>query len=362
MTPSPRISVVLSTFNRCGILAKALNHLDNQDLPGSQFEVIISDDGSKDGTAEMVRDIDSRVGYRLSYEQHAHHGPGYTHNAGIRKASAPIILLLADDVLLKPGAISTHVRAHSEHPEPYCAILGYVRQSPELDQTVFLQHWDPHRCVGGLQDRAEVPQTFFWAHNISFKRDFVLNNGLFRETLGRGGPAAHEDVELGCRLAHHGLRIFHYKDAFGYHFHPETLDSALRRSYERGYNWHDFAAAVSKRDLAVRYKIFDRHTLLDHLRVLIRPRRSSVLMHKDHSLRMLLKKLAYPLLFNRWSVPVFWIPMLERAEKQPGIAALVHDNFYKGVVHYYFHKGIRDERHEARSLYLQQKRAAGHGE
>ncbi len=362
MISLPRISIVLSTFNRCQTLVRVLDHLNNQNLPGSQFEVIVSDDGSKDRTKEIVYNISSRVDFHLIYERHANHGPGFTHNAGIRQASASIILLLADDVLLEPDAISTHLQAHTEHPDSNCAILGYVQQSLELDQTVFLRHWDPHRCLGDLQDHAEIPSTFFWANNISFKRNFVLSNGLFQEIPGRGGPAAHEDVELGCRLAHHGLRIFHYKDAFGYHFHNETLDSALQRSYERGYNWHDFAVAVSEQDIAVRYKVYDKHMLLNHLHVLLRFGRSPALMHKDFSFLMFLKKMVYPLLFNRWSVPVFWIPTFEYAEKQPVIAALMHDNFYKGVVHFYFHKGICDEQQGTNSIRLQKNKASDYGD
>jgi GT2 family glycosyltransferase len=61
-----------------------------------------------------------------------------------------------------------------------------------------------------------------------------MRHGLFRENLGRGGPAAHEDTELGYRLHQYGLRIFYKSAALGYHHHMITREKACLRAYEQG--------------------------------------------------------------------------------------------------------------------------------
>jgi hypothetical protein len=237
--------------------------------------------------------------------------------------------------------------AHAEHPEANCAILGNVEQSPRLNQTVFLKHWDPHHSIREFRDRAEIPYTFFWANNISFKRDFILSHGLFGESYGVGGAAAHEDVELGCRLAKYGLQIFHYKDAAGHHLHYETLESAIKRAYERGFNWPDFVESTSECDLSVRYHVVDKNSLLVHLKALFQADRSRTLSHNDKTIFMLLKNLLRLWLYNSLTVPFFWIPFLERAEKVPAFAAMIHGSFYRGVAHFSFRKGVRDNRQES---------------
>ncbi|KPJ61941.1 MAG: glycosyl transferase, partial [Deltaproteobacteria bacterium DG_8] len=47
-----RISVIIPTYNRKDELEKLLYSLNNQTLPQSQFEIIVVDDGSSDGTEE----------------------------------------------------------------------------------------------------------------------------------------------------------------------------------------------------------------------------------------------------------------------------------------------------------------------
>src|SRR5579859_7300975 len=119
---------------------------------------------------------------------------------------------MADDIFMSRQTLRTHLEAHGAHPEPQVAVLGKVIQSPGLNQTVFLRKWESFRFAD-FEGLVEVPYYRFWACNISLKREFLLQHGLFREPMGRAGPAAHEDPELGCRLHRAGLRIFFAQQA-----------------------------------------------------------------------------------------------------------------------------------------------------
>lgn len=338
---TPRISVVMATYNRADILHRTLQCLAEQDLPVGDYEVIVIDDGSSDHTRQIVAEEAQRARLRLSYLQHPNRGPGYTQNRGIHAARAPLILLMADDIFLSPGALRAHIEGHRRHPEAQTACLGRVLQSPELTQTVFLRHWDPFR-LSGLTDDQELPYHMFWACNISCRRDFMLEHGMFRDEMGRAGAAAHEDVELGYRLHQHGLRIFFCRDALGHHHHVETLEGTLRRSYQRGLNWLDFRERVPQPEIDVRYRVYNLVSLLKMAGAL-RKERKPYLLGGDAKLSGLaLRYLLRSVLFNGIMIQYFWLPLYAQAERRPWLAALMRDGLYRGAVVYYFLKGCRD--------------------
>jgi glycosyltransferase involved in cell wall biosynthesis len=342
----------MATYNRADTLRVSLEHLARQSLDPREYEVLVVDDGSSDATPGLVREVAPRLPFRLRYLRHENRGPGYTQNRGIREAGAPLVLLVADDIHLQPDALRAHLAVHERHPGPGVAVLGKVVQSPALGQTVFLRKWDPFRFAA-LEGARELPYYLFWACNISFKRGFMLEHGMFVEQMGRAGPAAHEDVELGCRLARHGLRVLYGAEALGHHYHLETLAGASGRAYQRGLNWEEFRRRSGEPELSVKYHVLNLRTLGDHLRVLFGPNQ---LRGAERSLAWHLFRQGVRLaLFNRVSVPAFWIPVMERAERRPCLARLMHRELYRGVIFYHFLKGNR----EARRLYAGGGRAEG---
>src|ERR1700685_4570885 len=91
------ISVVLSTYNRCGILAKALRCLALQEAPGIESEIIVVDNNSTDGTRQIVDGFVARD-KRFRYLFERRQGLSYARNAGIRIARADAIAFTDDDV------------------------------------------------------------------------------------------------------------------------------------------------------------------------------------------------------------------------------------------------------------------------
>ncbi|MFQ5511452.1 MAG: glycosyltransferase family 2 protein [Candidatus Krumholzibacteriia bacterium] len=335
-----KITVVVATYNRSDTIVVTLKHLAAQTLDPRSFEVIVVDDGSPDDTEAAVRSLEDSLPYELTYMKHPNRGPGATQNRGIRAARAPLICLIADDIHLVPGALQAYVADHEKNPGANVAILGKVIQSPELrKKSVFLWHWDPFK-FRHLENMRELPYYLFWACNISLKKDFMLENGLFRETRGRAGAAAHEDVELGCRLSARGLRILYNKDASGQHYHVESLDGATRRAYVRGLNWGEFRSLVDRPDITVRYHILNIHTIRDHIDAFRRP---NSLIGADRNLFLLaVRQLIRTVLFNPVTVPRVWLPLMARAEKNSFVARLMHRDLYRGVIAYHFFKGAAD--------------------
>ncbi len=332
-----QISVVMATYNRSKILPITLQYLKEQTLSPDKYEVVIVDDGSPDNTEEVVRSLQPDLPFKILYFKHPNKGICYTQNRGIRAANAPVICLIADDIHLAPQALEEHVNDHVQCCEDHIAILGKVIQSPALNQSVFLKIWDPFR-FSELQDLRQLPDYLFFACNISFKRKFLIHNGMFSEDLVKGGAYAHEDVELGYRLCKKGLKILYNKKALGYHYHLVTLDQAMQTAYKKGLTWVKLREVVDDPALTIRYHVLNPRFLKDYLSVF---KSQNGLLGLDSNPCLLIAGQAIRvILFNLITVPYIWYPLMKCAEKNTFIARLMHKLFYRCAISHHFHKGV----------------------
>ena len=97
------VTVVLCTYNRCESLAKALESVAQSAVPASvQWEVLIVDNNSKDGTQSVVEDFCRRHPGRFHYLFEPHPGKSHALNAGIREARGDVLAFMDYDVTLDP--------------------------------------------------------------------------------------------------------------------------------------------------------------------------------------------------------------------------------------------------------------------
>lgn len=110
------ISVVLSTYNRCDILSKALEALALQQAPGIEYEIIIVDNNSTDRTRQIAEKF-TAGDRRFCYLFEARQGLSHARNAGIRAARADAIAFTDDDVEVSTDWIYHIYRALLRYPE-----------------------------------------------------------------------------------------------------------------------------------------------------------------------------------------------------------------------------------------------------
>jgi glycosyltransferase involved in cell wall biosynthesis len=155
----PRFSVVICTYNRCRLLLSTLASLRRQTLNYDQFEVIVVDNGSSDGTLHTVqRYVNAGANLHLTPEDiwhvsclyEAHNGLAYARNCALRAAIGEIVVFIDDDVLVDPyylekllaayqtsaaDAVGGRVQLGWEAPRPYwltddlLPMLGYFSPS-----------------------------------------------------------------------------------------------------------------------------------------------------------------------------------------------------------------------------------------
>jgi glycosyltransferase involved in cell wall biosynthesis len=338
---SPRLSVIVSTYGRADTLRRVLSCLANQDLAAADYEVIVISDRSPDHTAAVCREVAQTAEFDFQYlENDQNRGPGYTQNRGIRLARAEIILLMADDILHSPGSLKAHLDFHLQHPQREIAALGRVIQSPDLATlSVFLRHWNPFR-FNELDGKTTLPAYRFGAANLSFKRSFMLEHGMFIEDLGTYGAAAMEDLEVGYRLKKKGLDLRYLPAAWAHHYHVFTLDQAAARWHQRGLNFSSFRAATPDPELTVYFHDLRLSTWREYFRALREPnpfegRERSFAWH-------VVRELIRRTVLNRVTVPLLWRPLLATAERSPWLAERMNAQVYRAYLYYHFLQGIRD--------------------
>ena len=95
----PGVSVVIPAYNYAKFLPFAVESARSQDYPN--FEVIVIDDGSKDDTAEVMKQYDAPV--RYVYQENA--GLSAARNSGIREAKHDFVVFLDADDEFMPGML-----------------------------------------------------------------------------------------------------------------------------------------------------------------------------------------------------------------------------------------------------------------
>lgn len=109
----PRMAVVASTFERPSHLRMCLESIAAQRDVSHLIEVIVTDDGSRDGTLAMVADFSTRVPFRVACTTHRHEGfrLARCRNEGAAAATADVFLFTDGDCLLPPGTLAAYMEA-----------------------------------------------------------------------------------------------------------------------------------------------------------------------------------------------------------------------------------------------------------
>jgi glycosyltransferase involved in cell wall biosynthesis len=229
---APAISVVIATYDRPEMLADGLEGFCAQNVAASSFEVIVVDDGSPgDKTSEVLERYEARL--PLCWARIDHAGRSAAKNLGVQLARGKIVLFFDDDDRPTPELLHEHLAAHNRHPAEQVAILGHTTWAPELAVTP-LMHFltDVDRLLfayGTLHEDQELGWQGFWEGRVSCKRGLLVRHGLHDQRLDYS-----IDIELGWRLARHGLRVRYWPSARSYLVRPVGLEDFCERSEGKG--------------------------------------------------------------------------------------------------------------------------------
>ena len=221
------MSVIIPTYNNRRVLRQTIAALLAQDFPPGAYEVIIADDGSTDGTAEMVQAVRGPVPVR--YVPQRNRSRAAARNLGTRQARGRILMFLDSDLWAAPVLLAEHYK-HYATASRRVGVKGRSITHPDARGSLFMQvkEMGPDLTVQRTGDLSPFHVT---SRNLSVRRADFEEAGGFDEAFGGYG---WEDMELAMRLRAAGV-VFEYEPlALGFHYHAETLEGNVRKLREAG--------------------------------------------------------------------------------------------------------------------------------
>ena len=223
-------SIVIPTYNRQPILEKCLRALENQRLTDrtvENYEVVVVDDGSTDGTLNWLKTHQAEFPHVVSYEQN-HQGPSAARNLGVQQAKGDTIIFIDSDLVVTEQFLQSHATAlqteekalNSDRLFTYGAVINTCNfENPTAE---------PYKIT-------DFSAAYFATGNVAIAKKWLEQAGLFDTRFQLYG---WEDLELGVRLKELGLKLVKCPAAVGYHWHPpftlEQIPKLIDQEIQRG--------------------------------------------------------------------------------------------------------------------------------
>lgn len=217
----PEVTVVIPNYKGISFIEECLSSLYAQEPGSPDFEVLVVDNASGDGSIELIREHFPRTRL-ICLEENT----GFCHavNVGIRESTAPYVLLLNNDTRVYPDFVKHLVEAMERNPGAFAVSSAMLMwDKPELvddagDQYCVLG-WAYGRGKGKPYGKYDRPAGIFSACGGAaiYRRSILEEIGLFDE----GHFAYLEDLDIGYRARIYGYenlyepaaRVIHYGSA-----------------------------------------------------------------------------------------------------------------------------------------------------
>jgi GT2 family glycosyltransferase len=196
----------------------------------TEYEVIVSIDGSDDGTRDVVAQFPTP--YRLRSLWQPNRGRAAACNAGIEAADGEVIILLDDDMEAAPGFLMGHHKAHAAGEG--LGVLGAAPIHVEPSSPPLVKY-----IGSGFNSRLErfaqpgyaIQFKEAYTGNFSIRRGVIRRVGGFDEDFKVYG---YEDYELALRLTQAGVRLTYSAEALAYQHYHKDFASLARNSIAKG--------------------------------------------------------------------------------------------------------------------------------
>lgn len=243
---TPSVTVVVCTRDRAADLAECLEALRALRYPALDL-LIVDNAPTDDSTARLVAEYTARDD-RFRTVREPRPGLSAARNCGVRQARGEFIAFTDDDVAVDEGWIAGLVRGFGRS-EKVGAVTGLVAtadisgpaeayfdaRSPSWSARMEPELFDlgEHR-----RDEPLYPYSagiFGTGANLAFRRQALLDTGIFDEALGAGAPTkGGEDLDMFVRILRSGWAIAHEPSAVVWHHHRADETALLKQMYGYG--------------------------------------------------------------------------------------------------------------------------------
>lgn len=207
---TPKVSVVIPTYNYAHYLPYALESVLNQGYPN--LEVLVIDDGSNDGTVDVLKPYQSKINY--FYKNNG--GTPSALNLGLSQATGKYICWLSADDAFKGEKVAKQVGLMESDPS-----LGFSYTSFEVIDGKGIKQYDvnsPHYPDKQEMVTQLLEGCFINGSSVMMRSSVLKKVGYFDESL----PQAH-DYDLWYRFLRHSSCGFLGEILLAYRWHGKNM-------------------------------------------------------------------------------------------------------------------------------------------
>jgi glycosyltransferase involved in cell wall biosynthesis len=207
------VSLIIATRDRCEKLARCLQSVRQISFE-RPWELIVVDNGSRDGTAAIVREFTNIAPIPARYVFEPKPGLGNAHNAGVRIARAQILAFTDDDCYPAPDFLSSLWSAFRDPSVGY--IGGRILLYDPADFKGTVTHPKP---VTFPPNSFIAAGSFFGGANMAFRQEVLTEIGGFDPLFGPGALFNCEDYDAAGRASAIGWKGQYRPEVVVWHHH-----------------------------------------------------------------------------------------------------------------------------------------------
>jgi len=205
----PPATILIAAYNEEAVLRETFRGIKQQDYP-APLEVIVVDDGSTDGTAQVLEEIQREMP-NLKIVRAEHGGKSAALNRGLEEVKTEVVVTIDADTFLYRNAVQRIVARLLSNPD-FAAVAGHVLAKNErMSRLARMQAWDYMLAIAAVKRQ----QSFFQGTLVAqgsfsvFRRSALQAVRGWRDRVG-------EDIVLTWGLIGQGYKISYEPTAFAF--------------------------------------------------------------------------------------------------------------------------------------------------
>ncbi len=220
---SLKYSIIIPIYNSLTTIERCLDSLLLLDYPKEQYEVVLVDNGSTDGTLEVMQKYPFRIVHETKKNSFS------ARNCGIRNSSGQIVVLTDSDCVVDPGWLKGFDKSFEN--ETIMACGGRIESYPPANIIEeFPKYTRTHDNKINIQ-HAPIFLPWIDTANAAYRRRVFDTIGLFDDIHFD----VTGDVDMGWRTSLHGYKIDYSDDAFVQHINRGSLKALIKQYEQYGY-------------------------------------------------------------------------------------------------------------------------------
>ncbi len=219
-----KASVIVPTHNREKSLKECILALLNQSF--DDYEIIIVDDGSSDGTPQMIKGL-QKEHKNLRYLRQKNMGPGIARNNGVKNARGKIVVFTDDDCIAERTWLKEMVDSFKKENIGVVG-GGYIFH----EEKGLIGLWQSCNVKRGISEGRLKDPSFFESNNLAMLKKVFLEVGGFNPLFGPKDGS--EDFNLNYQTFKKGYKLVFNENAKVKHLHKMNLGGVLKQNYIAG--------------------------------------------------------------------------------------------------------------------------------